>query len=325
MNDQFSEIELRRLDLNLLLVFSALMRERSVGRAAKRLYLGASAVSMALGRLRSALGDALFVRAGAEMVPTPRAEALWSQLAPALAGIEGAVRATGFDPATTEATFRFAAPDDLEFVLIPRLMERLGTVAPGATLVVRPADFRSLFGLLDNGDADLALSALPTRGGERRHRVRTLHRDGFAILYDRTQLGCAGRIGLERFVETPHILLSIRGDRHGAVDDALAQRGLRRTVIATVAHFPTMPFILRRRAVIACVPSVAARFFADAFDLELSPLPILSPEFDVGLAWHARTDGDPAQAWFRSVVEEEIGDLPKPSRPAGGGVVEDSL
>ena len=312
MNSEFSEIELRRLDLNLLLVFSALMRERGVGRAAKRLYLGASAVSMALGRLRQALGDDLFVRAGSVMAPTPRAEALWLEVAPALARIEGAVRATGFDPSTTQATFRFAAPDDLEFVIVPKLMQRLGDIAPGATLVVRPSDFRAMFHLLDAADAELALSALPRHGRERRHRVKTLHRDGFSVLYDRNRLGCAGPIDLKRFVETPHILLSIRGDRHGAVDDALAERGLTRSVIGTVAHFPTMPFILRHRAVIACVPSLAARFYAEAFDLERSPLPIPSPEFDVGLAWHARTDGDPAQAWFRSLVEQVLADLPRP-------------
>lgn len=324
MNDDFSEIELRRLDLNLLLVFAALMRERSVGRAARRLYLGASAVSMALARLRSALGDTLFVRAESAMAPTPRAQALWLEIAPALARIEGAVRATSFDPVSTDATFRFAAPDDLEFVLVPRLMERLGEAAPGATLVVRPADFHRLFGLLDDADADLALSALPKHGRERRHRVRMLHRDGFSVLYDRARLGCSGPIDLERFIETPHILLSIRGDRHGAVDDALSAQGLSRSIIGTVAHFPTMPFILRSRAVIACMPSIAAGFYAEAFDLECSPLPIPSPEFDVGLAWHVRTDGDPAQAWFRGLVEDVIAALPisaptsRPGRHAGG-------
>ena len=85
-----------------------------------------------------------------------------------------------------------------------------------------------------------------------------------------------------------------------------------------------MPFILRRRTVIACMPSIAAAFYAEAFDLECSPLPIPSPEFDVGLAWHVRTDGDPAQAWFRGLVEDVIAALPtsattsRPGRHAGG-------
>src|SRR5208283_1927461 len=101
MNNSINEIELRRFDLNLLLVFSALMRERSVSRAAGRLYLGPSAVSMALARLRDVTDDPLFVRAGAAMEPTPRALRLWAEFAPALASIEPALRGyRGLDPTT---------------------------------------------------------------------------------------------------------------------------------------------------------------------------------------------------------------------------------
>ncbi|MFN3945246.1 MAG: LysR family transcriptional regulator [Allosphingosinicella sp.] len=185
MKDEFSEIELRRLDLNLLLVFSALMRERSVSRASGRLFIGPSAVSVALTRLRDTLGDPLFVRAGTGMEPTPRSPALWSELELALSSIEIAVRGhRTFDPATAQAIIRFAAPDELEFVLVPRFRERLETEAPSIRLVVLPSDFRTLLGRLDSGDADLALSATPTSGVERRHRIRLLHRDGFSVLYD---------------------------------------------------------------------------------------------------------------------------------------------
>jgi len=116
MTDTFNEIELRRFDLNLLLVFSALMRERSVSRAANRLYLGPSAVSMALGRLRDVTGDPLFVRAGAGMEPTPRALQLWAELAPALGSVAQAVRGRpAFDPAKADqccATIRVRRRDN---------------------------------------------------------------------------------------------------------------------------------------------------------------------------------------------------------------------
>ncbi len=183
MKHEFNEAELRKIDLNLLLVFSALMRERSVSRAAGRLFLGPSAVSMALTRLRQIVGDSLFVRAGAGMDPTPRALALWSELEPALGAIELAVRGHRvFDPARAESTIRFAAPDDLEFALVPRLLERLETEAPGIRLVVRPSDFHTLLGRLDAGDADVGLSATPMSGIERRHRIRPLYRDGFSVV-----------------------------------------------------------------------------------------------------------------------------------------------
>jgi len=310
VNHTFSEIELRKLDLNLLLVFSAVMRERNVGRAAARLYLGASAISMALNRLRGAVGDPLFVRAGVAMQPTPRAVALWAAIEPALSSIEAAVRGMrAFDPASVEMTIRFAAPDDLEFVLVPRLIEQLAASAPGVRLVVRPSDFRTLMDRLDVGDADLALSATPTSGLERRYIVRPLHEESFAVLFDAAQMGTVGPLDLDTFADAPQVLLSIAGDLHGPIDDALAQLGRSRRVLAAVTHFPTIPFVLRRLPAVASVPATAARYYAASYNLALSPLPIVVPSFEVALIWHARTAADPAHAWFRQIVAGAVTEL----------------
>lgn len=313
---QFNETELRKLDLNLLLVFSALMRERSATRAAARLYVGRTAVSMALGRLRSALDDPLFVRTGAALEPTGRASELWAELEPALGAIEAAVRRSrGFDPATSEAVFRFAAPDDLEFVLVPRLLERLSREAPNARLVVRPSDFRTLLDRLDTGDADLALSATPTAGLERRHHVRHLHTETFSVLHDPAMLALSTPVDLDAWLSTPQVMVSIDGSLDSGIDQHLDGLDLDRQVVAAVAHFPTLPFILRCRAVLANVPSTAAGLFAAEYDLASSPLPLDSPSFDLSLVHHARTDGDPAQIWFRRLVSEETDEL-RLSRPA---------
>ena len=269
MNDRFSEIELRKLDLNLLLVFAAVMRERSVARAAGRLYLGPSAVSMALTRLRETIGDPLFVRSGASMEPTPRATQLWSGVAPALAAIEATVRnARDFVPATARRDVRFAVPDDLEFVLVPRLLDRLADEAPGVRMIVRPSDFRTLLDRVDAGDADLALSATPAGGIDRRFRTRHLHDEPFAVLYDRAALGRTGPLDLDAWTSAPHALLTNSGELHGAVDDALAAIGRERRVLIGLSHFPTMPFVLRGRACLANMPAVAGHHFARAFDLE---------------------------------------------------------
>ena len=313
MTNDFNEIELRKLDLNLLLVFSALMRERGVALAAGRLYLGPSAVSMALGRLRASLGDPLFVRTATGLEPTPRAVSLWLELEPALQAIEDAVRGgRRFDPARASLTIRFGAPDDLEFLLIPRLLERLTAEAPGVRLVVRPSEFRTLLDRLDTGDADLALSATPERGIARRHRVSRLHQEDFSVLYDPGQLGCQGPLDIETWLAVPHLLLSVTGDLHGAIDDALAGIGSARRVLAALAHFPTMPFILRRQAVLVNMPSLAARHFAAAYDLACVPLPVPSPRFEVALIWHVRTDADPAHVWFRDLVAGLVEEIRTP-------------
>lgn len=304
------EAELRRLDLNLLLVFAAVMRDRGVSRAAARLGLGASAVSMALARLRGAVGHDLFVRTGPGVEPTPRAEALWSALGPALASVQRAVRgARGFDPAASELVVRFAAPDDLDFILLPELLARMERLAPRVRLVVRPSDVRTLMDRLDSGDADLELGATPRGGIERRHRARPLHRDGFLALFDPAMVGTAGPLDLETYLAVPHLLLSPAGHLDESIDDRLAELGRARTALAVLSQFGTIPFLLKRRRAVANMPATAAHHCAAAYGLALSPLPLASPEFEVSLVWHVRTDGDPAHAWFRDLVSELVAEL----------------
>lgn len=302
MKSEFSEIELRKLDLNLLLVFSAIMRERSVGKAADRLFLGPSAASMALSRLRTAVGDQLFVKTSEGMEPTSRALTLWEGLAPALSSIEASVRAVrAFDPATAKRSVRFAAPDDLDIVLLPRLMKQLADQAPGVRMIVRPADYRTLMDRLDGGDADLALSATPN-ALDKRHCYQTLYNEPFAALYCPKQLSVAGTLDLATFVETPHLFRSLGGDFHGQIDDALAKIGKSRQVSMALANFSASPFLLKSSSCLINMPAVAAHYFAKAFELQVSAMPFPIEAFPVSIIWHARSDQDPFHAWFRNLV-----------------------
>ena len=307
MKETFSEIELRKLDLNLLLVFSAVMRERSVSRAADRLYLGASAISMALGRLRDTFDDPLFVRVGSSMEPTARAAAFWEELAPALADIDQAVRASqSFDPATTDRIFRFGAPDDLEAILVPKLMARLQVEAPHARMAVRHSDFRSLLDVLDNDEADVMLSATPERGVERRHRVDPVYREQFKVLYNSRQLGRTGPLPLETYLSTPHALLSLDGALESGLDRTLAENGRARNVRVAVTHFPTIPHILKSTPMLANVPGTSATWFAKQYDLQVHTPPVDFPAFEVALISHVRSTNDKALDWFRALVSEEV-------------------
>jgi len=310
VNYEFSEADLRRLDLNLLLVFAALMRERSVRRAATRLYLGPPAVSMALARLRETVGDPLFVRANAGMQPTPRALALHERIAPALADIHAAVfRAGSFDPLRAERTVRFASPDDLEIVLLPRLLELLEREAPGITPVIRPADFRAVPAMLDSGDAELALTVTPV-ALERRHRHEVLHEEGFAAMFDPLQLGFgADGLTLERYLAVPHLLVSPSGALNGPVDRALATLGHVRQLRMALTRFSTLPFLLRASPCLANVPATAAWYYGEAFGLAAAPLPLPTPTFGLSLVWHARDDADPTITWFRQQIAALVAEL----------------
>jgi len=309
MKSEFSEIELRKLDLNLLLVFSAIMRERSVGKAADRLFLGPSAASMALSRLRTAVGDQLFVKTADGMEPTSRALALWKGLAPALSSIETSIRAVrAFNPSTAERSVRFAAPDDLDIALLPRLTERLQKEAPGVRIIVRPADYRTLAARLDEGDADLALSATPN-ALDKRHHQRHLYEEPFAALYCPEQLGTTGDLDLRTFVATSHLFRSLSGDFHGQIDDALAEIGETRRVSIALSNFSASPFLLKSNRCLINMPAVAAHYFAVAFGLEMSSLPIPIEKFPISIIWHARSDEDPFHVWFRELVAATCLDL----------------
>ncbi len=317
MKGEFSEIELRKLDLNLLLVFSAVMRERSVAKAADRLYIGPSAVSMALSRLRYAIGDQLFVKTSTGMDPTSRAIALWTRLAPALSSIEASIRAVrSFDPAREDRSVRFAAPDDLDVALLPKLSARLAQDAPGVRMIIRPADYRTLVERLDSGDADLALSANP-KTLDKRHRFRSLYDEPFMALYDRTQLGTDGDLNITTYVETPHLFRSLSGDLRGQIDDALAVIGKERSVAIALSNFSAAPFLLKAQPSLINMPAVAAYFFAAEFDLELSELPIGVDPFPVSTIWHARSDEDPFHQWFRNLVAETCLELSATARQRG--------
>jgi LysR family transcriptional regulator, mexEF-oprN operon transcriptional activator len=313
MSMEINELELRRIDLNLLVVFAAVMRTRSVRQASRKLALTPSAVSMALGRLRDTFGDPLFVRGKTSMEPTARALALDESLSPALRALHGAVlHAPPFDPARAERTIRFASADEIEIAVLPRLLALMREQAPGISLIVRPSNFRIVPGMLDTGDADVALTATPSPV-ERRHRRDVLYVESFLALYDPRQVG-ERRLTLARYLAVPHLIVSASGVLRGPIDDRLAELGKSRKLAAAVAQFSTLPFLLRSAPMLANVPSVAARHHARAFGLTARPLPFESPRFDVALLCHARQEADPALRWFRDLVVAVV----KEVRSSGG-------
>ncbi len=151
--------DLRRVDLNLLIVFETLMHERSVTRAAEKLFLGQPAISAALARLRSLFDDPLFVRTGRSMEPTARAMEIAALLSPALDSISTAVsRAADFHPATSTAVFRIGLSDDVEFGLLPPLIKRLRAEAPGVVLVIRRTNYLLMPALLASGEISVGVA-----------------------------------------------------------------------------------------------------------------------------------------------------------------------
>ena len=292
---------LSRLDLNLLVAFDALLTERSVTRAAARIGLGQSAMSHNLARLRTLFGDELLTRSAQGMRPTPRALALADPVRVTLSQIQAAVlQREAFDPATAVRTFRIGLADSIEVALIPGLLARLRQTAPGVSLRLRSIDRHGALEDLDTGRLDLGIGVFDQ--GHSHHKRRALYTDSFLCLFNPANLNLTSPISLKAYLSVPHVLTSLAEDAHGAVDEVLAKRKLKRTIALTTPGFLAVPFVVRRAPVITTMPSRLARYFAEAFGLATSPAPIELPTFTISLLWHASFDQDPGHVWLRQTV-----------------------
>lgn len=301
-----AETRLAAIDLNLLVALDALLVERNVTRAAARIGITQPAMSHALMRLRRLLGDPLFVRTPREMVPTARAEKLAIPLRRALSDIQEALRSdAAFDPSKAERTFTMSMGDFASLVILPDFAARLREVAPKVDLRVI-AEEMPWSRALDDGTADLAI-AVSVHGAPSNIRTRKLFSERFVCVMRRDHPAARRPLTLDRFVNLTHALIAPGGRAWGIVDDALAERGLRRRIGLTIPHFLVAPFVIASSDFVITLPERVARRFAAAVPLRIVPTPIAIPGFSMHLAWHERLQREPAYVWLRrTLVEVEV-------------------
>jgi DNA-binding transcriptional LysR family regulator len=305
-------VNLGRVDLNLLVHLDALLKERSVTRAAARVGIGQSAMSHNLARLRELFGDELLTRGSDGMRLTPRAVTLLEPVRTMLAQVEALVsRDHAFDPATAERTFRFGLPDSMEILIMPALLARMREVAPGIHLRLYNFDASRLLDDIDADEMDLAIGYEGFQPWQFHHKRRKLFTETWLCMFNAEKTGIAPPISLEDFVRLPHVLTSLRPGRsvRGIVDDALEKLGLRRSIALTTPRFLTVPSLVARAPVIVTMQARLARLFAAEFGLCLSPLPVELSEVTVSLLWHASYDHDPAHTWLRNLVAHLAAEL----------------
>lgn len=291
-------MNLRSIDLNLLVVFDTIYTERNISKAAKKLALSQPAVSNALTRLRERLDDSLFIRTTHTMVPTARAKALAGPVREALSLIEGGLRpGEDFDCAHSARRFVVAVEDYGEAVILPRFLDWLAQVAPMVSVKVRPEPGIHLTSEMRDGQVDLALDYFI-------HRDPAFHStcvmtDGLLSLAQRNHRQLNSTLTLEEYLDVHHIALTPRSGSMPMIDLALAKRGLRRHVAVEVPHFQSMPLLVRNTQLICTLPRRMAHLYAETFQLQTHAVPLRVPNFPIYLIWHASVDADPAHAWLR--------------------------
>jgi len=303
LNISAVNVSLHSLNLNLLPVLDALLREQNVTRAAKQLGLTQSAVSNALAQLRLVLADPLFVRARRGVVPTERALGLAGPVRQALATLEAALGgSTGFDPLSSTRTFVIAASDYVEYVVLPGLLRRLGRLAPEVRIEVRPWGNHEVPPTLETGEVDLMLGYYSTVPPG--HHEQALFQEEYVCILRKAHPLVRGRLTLKRYVELSHVLVTQRPGGLGSVDTALAARGLSRRVGARVSHFLMVPELVAQTHMVAALSRRVAEPAAKKLGLAVYPPPLPLPKSTVGQVWHERTQADAGNVWLRQLLGE---------------------
>jgi LysR family transcriptional activator of mexEF-oprN operon len=296
--------DLRRADINLLVVFETMMHERNVSRVGEKLFLGQPTISGALGRLRALFDDPLFIRCGRMMEPTARAEEIFANLAPALDGIAAALsRCQSFDPRTSETTFHVGLSDDVEYALLPRLLRQLRIEAPNIALIVRRVDQQQMAQRLGNGDICVGIShTLDLPANARRKGLRPIRP---MLLRADTR---PGPVGLDEFCRRPHVLVSSMGNASDDTDHALSLLGRQRKVVLTVPQCSALPGLLAQSDLLAIVPDYVAKAMASVAGMRAEPVPLQLPVPELSMAWRSAVHNDPGQRWLRSRCRGFLGE-----------------
>ncbi len=295
--------DLRRIDLNLLVILDALLSEQHVTRAAERLHLSQPAVSHALARLRDLLGDPLLVRAGSGLVPTARALELAAPLAETLAQVQSLLAPNTFDPTSARRTFRLAMSDYGAALILPGLIRTLRAEAPGIDLQISHASREGMVEGLLNGYIDLAAGVLPELPGEL--RSTPLFEERYVCLLDRESLPAGGVLDLPTYLSRPHVLLEMRGSGTPEIERTLTALRERRRVAISLPHWSVAPRFISGTDLILTVASRALNEVDDQSLIVLQPPFEIAP-FTFVSAWHKRRGGDQALNWLNRRIEQGI-------------------
>lgn len=295
------------VDLNLALVLHALLTEKSVSRAGKRLGLSQSATSHALARLRNVLGDPLVIRTRHGVSPTSRAETIAEPLGAAIALLERALLPPAtFEPSTAVRRFRIGATDYAELLLLPKLIATLDREAPRVDVWMRPFGEGSIADLR-RGELDLVVGVVSPGDVPSSVRTRRLLDDRLVCVVRRGHPLARGRLTLARFAAAKHALVAPRAKPGGPVDDALAARGLERRVAVAIPHFLVAPHVVAETDVVLTLAERIARHFARLLPLRVLEPPLDLPPVQLSMLWHERHDVDPGHAWIRETLARLTG------------------
>lgn len=295
-------VNLRQIDLNLLLVFDALMQEQNLSRAALRLHMSQPTVSNALARLRAQLGEPLFKRTARGMLPTAQAQALYEPIRQGLHLLQlGLGSQEAFD-LQAEHTFRLSMNDYAQATLLPALLAHLRLLAPRVVLSVQSDEADSLTARLAAGELDLAIDYLYFASSELCYQP--LIEEQLVVIGRAGHPAFVGGLTLAGYQQSQHVLILPRAGRGSPLEIILGSAKVRRQAQVHVPHYLTIPPIVAQSDLLGTVPRRLAEHFAPIYALQISPLPVTIPPVQVSLIWHRQQELAPGLRWLREQIAQ---------------------
>ena len=290
-----------QIDLNLLVVFDAVMTERNLREAGEKLNKSQPAVSQAVARLRDLTGDRLFDRIPTGISPTPRAEVLWAEMRDPLAQLQQTLSTSKFDPANITGEIVFGLSDDNRILHWPRIAQAIVAQSPHATLRLLETNHTSVWTQLRNGIFDVALTVAgqPPAG----MGARIISQDDFVLLHrkDRKAPKTA-----KAYANCSQLALVFDEEQPAYADEALEAAGESRKVVVRTARFDALPPMVDELDAVVALPRSIAAWFATKYELSTSPLPVQFPPAIQKICWNQKTRNDPQNIWLRGLISDVL-------------------
>lgn len=298
-------MSLSQLDLNLLLVLDTVLAERSVVRAARRLHVTPSAVSNSLARLRAALRDPLVTRSGRGIVPTPRAAELAPMLGRALRDLDQAVSGRAFDPASTTRQFTLAIADSGQLVRLPRLASLLNKEMPRTRLRVVGIDTLLSSGGLGGTEVDVVVGALPEQAPG--VHMTPLYDEHTVLVARRNHPRVGARVSKAVLASLRHVDVQVAPGRgYRDLPARCARLGIERDVALVAPSFTTAAAVVAATDFVAMLPASVVEVLGERLGIRAVASPVRRLTVAIKLAWHERTETDPAMRAFRDLVTRAV-------------------
>jgi DNA-binding transcriptional LysR family regulator len=300
-------LNLKNLDLNLLLLFDVLMHERNVTRAAQKLNLSQAGMSHALARLRASLGDELFVRRQGSMEPTPRAVRLKAPLEDALGRLNAALSAEEFSPEHSQRTFRIIATDYFSSLFLPSLIRKLERIAPDTEIRMIANRYAAIESMLSRNEVDLAIGNYKNRMTSSfplEFKTLDLYEDPYICVMRKDHPIARKTLSRALYLDSKHVHLTPTGDSEYGIERYLIPRGIRRKIGLTINHYLVAPLVLEKSDLIWTAPERIARYFQRIYPLRLKKMPISIPSAVLQIVWATEFGDTAAHHWLRNLIKD---------------------